>query len=57
MLCGTFRVDFVARIGHKNVGLECDGKDYHNFSRAEWLVAMRVGSEALDAVPIFLGKG
>jgi very-short-patch-repair endonuclease len=56
-ICGNFRVDFVAQNGRRRVGLECDGKDYHNEGRDEWRDAILVGSRLLDAIYHFPGKG
>ena len=50
-ICGKFFVDFVA-ISHqgKKVGIECDGKDYHDESRDEWRDAMILGDNRLDSI-------
>jgi hypothetical protein len=50
-LCGTFVVDFVIRNhdGYR-VGIECDGKGFHNESRDEWRDAMILGEGHLDVI-------
>lgn len=50
-ICGLFIVDFVAvSSSGRQVGFECDGKEFHNASRDEWRDAMILGSEKLDAI-------
>jgi hypothetical protein len=50
-LCGRFVLDFVARTpsGYR-VGIECDGRDYHDPGRDEWRDAMILGDEHVDAL-------
>jgi hypothetical protein len=50
-ICGTFIVDFVltAPDGYR-VGIECDGKEFHEPSRDEWRDAMILGGNHLDAM-------
>ena len=33
---GTFKMDFVIKIKDKLIGIECDGKNYHNIGRDFW---------------------
>lgn len=49
-ICGTFRIDFVAHGSAGLIGFECDGKDFHDFSRDEWRDAMILGSKGVDAI-------
>jgi hypothetical protein len=50
-LCGLFILDFVVidKNGYK-VGIECDGKDFHDTSRDEWRDAMILGEEKIDVI-------
>jgi very-short-patch-repair endonuclease len=50
-LCGRFILDFVLsspEIGR--IGIECDGKDFHDSSRDEWRDAMILGGGFVDSV-------
>src|SRR6185437_14036254 len=50
-ICGTFIVDFVLTTpAGCRVGIECDGKEYHDASRDEWRDAMVLGDHHLDAM-------
>lgn len=50
-LCGVFIVDFVIRDRSGNrVGIECDGKEFHDESRDEWRDAMILGEGHLDVI-------
>jgi hypothetical protein len=50
-LCGTFIVDFalIDQSGYR-IGVECDGKDFHEESRDEWRDAMILGENHIDAI-------
>jgi len=50
-LCGTFIVDFalIGQSGYR-IGVECDGKDFHEESRDEWRDAMILGENHIDAI-------
>lgn len=50
-LCGTFIVDFalIDKSGYR-VGVECDGKKFHEESHDEWRDAMILGENHLDAI-------
>lgn len=50
-LCGRFVLDFVALTpaGYR-VGIECDGKDFHDAGRDEWRDAMILGDGYADAI-------
>ncbi|TAN29638.1 MAG: hypothetical protein EPN31_06055 [Castellaniella sp.] len=50
-LCGRFVVDFVLSTpsGHR-VGIECDGKEFHDEHRDEWRDAMIIGDGVLDDI-------
>ena len=49
-ICGTFRMDFLAATNTVSIGIECDGKKYHNKSRDEWRDAMILGELNLSAI-------
>lgn len=49
-ICGTFRIDFVARTGSGLIGFECDGKDFHDQSRDEWRDAMIMGTKTIASI-------
>jgi hypothetical protein len=49
--CRSFIVDFVLRDSSDyRVGVECDGKKFHDASRDEWRDAMIIGENHLDAI-------
>lgn len=50
-LCGRFIVDFVIEDenGYR-IGIECDGKEFHDDSRDEWRDAMILGEGHLDVI-------
>ncbi|WP_109123598.1 hypothetical protein [Dyella sp. C11] len=50
-LCGRFVLDFVLTglSGHR-VGIECDGKAFHDESRDEWRDAMIIGGGFVDEI-------
>jgi hypothetical protein len=56
-ICGAFRVDFVVHKRLAKIGLECDGRDYHNPVYDEWRDAILIGSNQLQAVYHFPGRG
>lgn len=47
---GRFRPDFVLRTGLRSVGVEADGRDFHNERRDEWRDAMLLGEGRLDTI-------
>lgn len=50
-ICGAFVMDFfLSTASGYRVGIECDGKEYHEASRDEWRDAMILGSHGLDAI-------
>ena len=50
-ICGKFIVDFVVIANNgKRIGVECDGKDFHDTSRDEWRDAMILGDDYLDVM-------
>lgn len=50
-ICGRFVLDFllIDKSGYK-VGVECDGRDFHNEYRDEWRDAMILGDNHLQAI-------
>lgn len=50
-LCGAFILDFVMKDQNGyTVGVECDGKEFHNESRDEWRDAMILGENHVDVI-------
>ncbi len=50
-LCGRFILDFVINGSNgSRTAIECDGKDFHNFSRDEWRDAMILGEQHVDVI-------
>jgi len=52
---GRFRLDFLIEFKGKKIGIECDGKDFHNEYRDEWRDALILGSNQADVVYRFSG--
>lgn len=50
-LCGVFVLDFLIEdeLGYR-VGIECDGKNFHDASRDEWRDAMLLGEQHVDVI-------
>lgn len=55
-IAGTFRLDFLLKIGEKKIGIECDGKDFHNEWKDEWRDALILGSGTIETIYRFRGK-
>lgn len=49
-LCGTFRLDSMATVQNRRIGIECDGKEYHDEYRDEWRDAMILGDGHTDEI-------
>lgn len=56
-LCGRFIIDFVLSTsdGH-HIGIECDGREFHDESRDEWRDAMILGEGHIDAIYRLRGR-
>jgi hypothetical protein len=54
-LCGTFRLDFMVQVDGRRVGLEVDGKEFHDDWRDEWRDAMILGDNHADEIIRFRG--
>jgi hypothetical protein len=54
-LCGTFRLDFMVQVSGRRVGLEVDGKEFHDEWRDEWRDAMILGDSQADEIIRFRG--
>ncbi len=54
-LCGTFRLDMMATVQNRRIGLEVDGQEYHDEYRDEWRDAMILGDGHADEVIRFRG--
>lgn len=50
-ICGLFILDFLITTpnGHR-IGVECDGKEFHNESRDEWRDGMILGGAHVDTI-------
>lgn len=56
-LCGTFIVDFlIVDAAGRRIGIECDGKEFHDLSRDEWRDGMILGDAHIDAIYRFRGQ-
>lgn len=55
-ICGTFRLDFVAECAGRRIGIECDGKDYHDPYRDQWRDAMILDQGQISAIYRLKGK-
>lgn len=53
---GKFRLDFLIEINGKKIGIECDGKEFHNEWRDEWRDALILGNNQVDTIYRFRGK-
>lgn len=50
-ICGRFVLDFLlVAPGNVRVGIECDGREFHNASRDEWRDAMILGDNHVDVI-------
>lgn len=50
-LCGRFILDFVlTTTDGSRIAVECDGQEFHEFSRDEWRDAMILGERHVDAI-------
>jgi very-short-patch-repair endonuclease len=55
-ICGKYRLDFVITCDDKNIGLECDGKDFHDEWRDEWRDGLILQTGKVDTIYRFRGK-
>jgi hypothetical protein len=49
-ICGRYFIDFVVEIHGKRVGIECDGREFHNVWRDLWRDAMILGAATVDVI-------
>jgi hypothetical protein len=54
-LCGTFRLDFMVTVQGRRIGLEVDGREFHDEWRDEWRDAMILGDNHADEIFRFRG--
>jgi hypothetical protein len=54
-VCGTFRLDMMATVQNRRIGLEVDGQEYHDEYRDEWRDAMILGDGHADEILRFRG--
>ena len=52
---GNFRLDFVIKRGSKNIGIECDGKEFHDEWRDEWRDGLILDTGKIDVIYRFRG--
>ena len=50
-----FRLDFVFEYGSERIGVECDGKEFHNKARDLWRDSILLGEKKLDVIYRFYG--
>ena len=55
-LGGRFYLDFVISINDIRIGIECDGRAFHNFERDEWRDALILGDGAVESIWRFPGS-
>lgn len=55
-LCGRFIIDFVLFTSDQRIGIECDGREFHDESRDEWRDAMILGEGHIDAIYRLRGR-
>jgi len=53
---GTFRLDFLIEGSFLKVGIECDGKEFHDAHRDEWRDANILAVKGVDRLYRFSGK-
>ena len=49
-LCGKFRLDLLVIVENRRIGIECDGRDFHDEYRDEWRDAMILGDVRTDEI-------
>src|SRR5262245_53638160 len=54
-LCGAFRLDFLAAVQNRRIGIEIDGKEFHDQHRDAWRDAMILGDRQADEIIRFRG--
>jgi very-short-patch-repair endonuclease len=54
-LCGNFRLDLLAVVQNRRIGIEIDGKEFHDQYRDEWRDAMILGDGRADEIVRFRG--
>lgn len=55
-VCGSYRLDFVAKRNKLVIGIECDGKDFHDSLRDLWRDSMILSTGEVDAIFRFRGR-
>ncbi|RQO75564.1 hypothetical protein DBR43_09505 [Pedobacter sp. KBW06] len=55
-IAGKFRLDFVIAFGETKIGLECDGKDFHDAFRDEWRDGLILDTGEIETIYRFRGK-
>jgi len=56
-ICGNFIIDFIAILENgRTIGIECDGKEFHDQGRDEWRDAMILGDTKVDSIYRFRGQ-
>jgi hypothetical protein len=52
---GEFRIDFVIKLNDLKIGIECDGRKFHDEWKDEWRDSMILGSNGVDTIYRFRG--
>jgi very-short-patch-repair endonuclease len=55
-LVGKYRIDFVLISENKKIGIECDGKEFHDEWRDEWRDGLILQTGEVDIIYRFRGK-
>jgi len=55
-ICGPYWLDFAIKKGDVVIGIECDGKEYHDGWRDLWRDAMILGTGRVGAIYRFRGR-
>lgn len=55
-ICGPYWLDFAIKHNGNIIGIECDGKDYHETERDLWRDSMILGTGNVDSIYRFCGR-
>lgn len=54
--CGDFRLDMLVRQGNRQIGIECDGQDFHDVERDRWRDALILATGRVESLFRFTGS-